>query len=76
MTKVILESELMRRIEDGALLERIAAAHGIYGIFRVTLAPSMDRITVEYDASRLTPSQVESALRGFGIPIATTHAAS
>jgi hypothetical protein len=74
MTKVILEFDLTRRLEDAALLERIAAAHGIYGIFRVKLAPSMDRITVEYDASRLTPNQVESALRRSGIPFATTHA--
>ena len=73
MTKVILEFALMRRLDDSVLQQRIAAVHGIYGFVRVKLTPSMDRITVEYDASRLTPSAVESALRRSGIPILSSQ---
>jgi hypothetical protein len=67
MTKILLEFELTGPL-DGDLLERISAAHGIYGLLRLKLAPQLDRVTVEYDASRLTPSQVEAALHRAGIP--------
>ena len=40
-----------------------------YGIHRVRLAPSMDKITVDYDASRLSEKDVEAALHRFGVPI-------
>lgn len=69
MTKVELHFDLARPL-DNALMEAIARAHGIYGIFRVRLSPSMDAVTVEYDASRLTPAQVEAALLGAGVAIA------
>ncbi len=69
MTKVELLFDLARPL-DGALMDAIARAHGIYGIFRVRLSPSMDGVTVEYDASRLTPAQVEAALVRAGVAIA------
>ena len=50
-------------------MKRIADAHSLYGIFRVKLAPSMDRLTVEYDATRLRPAEVDAALANAGIPI-------
>lgn len=50
-------------------MKRIADAHSIYGIQHVTLAPSMDRITVEYDATRLRPAEVDAALANAGIPV-------
>ena len=69
MTKVQLDYKLTRPIED-ATMEAIARAHGIYGILRVSLGPSMDRIVVEYDASRLSPLEVEASMHGLGIPVA------
>ena len=68
MTKVQLQYELLRPMDDH-LMEQIARAHGIYGIQRISLAPSLDRITVEYDASRLSPLEVETALHQLGIPV-------
>jgi copper chaperone CopZ len=69
MTKVLLRYRLLRPLDE-TVMERIAAAHSIYGIHSVRLAPSLDSITVEYDASRLTPEEVEAALHRAGIPVA------
>jgi hypothetical protein len=68
MTKVQIRYKLQRPL-DNVLLARISDAHAFYGIHRVTLAPAMDGLTVEYDASRLKPAEVESALLGGGIPV-------
>jgi hypothetical protein len=68
MTKVLLSFGLLKPLDD-ALMKRIADAHSLYGIFRVKLAPSMDRLTVEYDATRLRPAEVDAALANAGIPI-------
>lgn len=68
MTKVQLQYELIRPVDE-LLMDRLARAHSVYGILRVTLAPSLDRLTVEYDASRLSPLEVERYLHGLGIPV-------
>jgi hypothetical protein len=67
MTKVLLEFQLTRPLDE-TLMQRIADAHGHYGIVRIRVAPTLDSISVEYDASRMTPDQVESRLRQAGIP--------
>jgi hypothetical protein len=68
MTKVQIRFKLQRPLDD-VMLARISDTHALYGIQRVTLAPAMDGMTVEYDASRLKPADVESALLGGGIPV-------
>jgi hypothetical protein len=68
MTKVQIRFKLQRPLDD-VLLARISDAHAFYGIQRVTLTPSMDAMTVEYDATRLKPAEVESAFSGAGIPV-------
>ena len=68
MTKVTLHYNLLRALTDQDL-PSIANVHGKYGIARVQVAPSLDKITVDYDASRLMKSDVEAALLRFGIPI-------
>lgn len=68
MTKVQLRYELLRPLDD-TLLQRISDAHGIYGFQRIQLEPSLDRILVEYDASRLSKAGVESQLHAAGIPV-------
>lgn len=68
MTKVDIHFTLERDLDD-ALMSRIADAHSLYGIFHVKLDPSLNGVTVEYDATRLRPAEVEAALAGFGIPV-------
>ena len=57
----------LRQPLSDAVLRTIAGAHTLYGIQRVQLSPAMDSITVEYDATRLRPAEVQSALSGAGI---------
>jgi len=67
MTKVQIEFQLQHPLDD-ELMTRIAAAYSIYGIQKITLAPSQDGLTVEYDATRLRPAEVHAALTSAGIP--------
>ena len=68
MTKVTLHYDLMRPLGD-ADTESIARAHSVYGIARVRLAPALDKITVDFDASRLMEKDVENSLINVGVPI-------
>lgn len=74
MAKVTLHYDLLRALTEQDW-ENIAAVHGLYGILRVQLAPSLDRITVDYDASRLSKKDVESTLARFGVPVKVRAAA-
>jgi hypothetical protein len=68
MTKVQLRYELLRPLDD-TLMKRISDAHTISGFLRIFVEPSLDRILVEYDASRLSRDAMESNLHGAGIPV-------
>jgi hypothetical protein len=68
MTKVQMRFRLQRPPDD-AMLAGLEGAHTLYGIQRVNLAPSLDSLMVEYDATRLRPAEVHSALTGAGIPV-------
>ena len=68
MTKVQAHFQLQRPLDDG-MMARVSDAHSLYGILRVRLDPSLEGVSVEYDASRLRPAEVEAALSGFGIPV-------
>jgi len=68
MTKVTLHYDLIRPLGDDDL-ENVANVHGTYGIVRVRLAPSLDKLTVDYDASRLMKKDVEAELRRLGMPL-------
>lgn len=59
----------LERPLDDVLLSRISDVHSIYGIQKIALAPSLDRLTVEYDATRLRPAEVVSALTANGLPV-------
>lgn len=69
MTKVDVPFKLTRPLDE-TLMRRISDAHGIYGMLRIQVAPSLDALLVEYDASRLVEADVEAALRRAGIPVA------
>ena len=51
MTKVQLDYDFARPLIDGDA-KGISDAHSWYGILRVQVSPSLDKLTVEYDASR------------------------
>lgn len=68
MTKVQMNFELTQAIDEKTM-DAISKATSIYGIHRLKLTPNMDKITVEYDASRLLPAQVSGALFQSGIPV-------
>lgn len=68
MTRVQVQFELERPLDEAAM-EAISRAHGYYGIQLVRLLRSMDSILVEYDASRLTETDVESTLHRVGVPV-------
>ena len=72
MTKVTLHYDLSRTLgdEDSA---SIAALHSVFGIARVQLASSLDKITVDYDASRMMKKDVEATLARFGVPVQASH---
>lgn len=68
MTKVLLEYDLVRPLTDGDA-QAIADVHSFYGIVRVKPAADQDKVSVEYDASRLSEKDVEATLQRFRIPI-------
>lgn len=68
MTKVQVQFDLAKPLDERAL-EAVANAHVYYGIHYVRLEPSMQSILVEYDASRLTETDVEATLHRAGIPV-------
>jgi hypothetical protein len=68
MTRVQLHFRLLRPLDD-PMMSRIADAHTLYRIQHVHVTPSEREITVEYDASRLRPADVEAALALAGIPV-------
>jgi hypothetical protein len=68
MTKVQMKFRVQKPLDD-AMLSRISDAHALYGIQRVQVDPSMETLTVEYDATRLRPAEVEAAIAGAGIPV-------
>jgi hypothetical protein len=69
MTKVELQFDLPGPLDE-SILPRIAAARGIYGILRIEVTPSSNKLAVDYDASRLSRQQVNRIVRGLGIPVA------
>ncbi len=68
MTKVQLEYELVRPLTDDDA-KGVADVHSWYGILRVKPTASLDKVIVEFDASRLSEQDVEATMHRFGIPI-------
>ena len=68
MTKVQRSFKLSRPLDD-ADFRQIARVHAVFGILAARVASSGDELFVEYDASRLTPDDVEGTLAEHGIPL-------
>lgn len=75
MTKVTLHYDLSRPLTDDDYAN-VANLHSTYGMARVQVAPSLDRIVVDYDASRLTKKDVEATLARHGVPLKLSRAAA
>lgn len=69
MTKVQIHFQLETPLDD-AMAMRLSDVNSVYGIDRIQVEPSLKRIMVEYDASRLKASEVQSVLEGLGIAVA------
>ena len=70
MTKVQMRFRFQKPLDE-TLLSRISDTYSIYGIQKIQLNPSLDGLTVEYDATRLRPAEVEAALTNAGLPVET-----
>jgi len=68
MTKVTLHYDLSRALTEPEL-GSVADLTSTYGIARVQMAPALNKIVVDYDASRLMKDDVESVLHRHGLPI-------
>jgi hypothetical protein len=68
MTKVTLHYDLRRPLGENDY-ENIAALHSVYGIVRVLPNLALDKLTVDYDASRMMKKDVEATLAKFGMPV-------
>lgn len=68
MTKVQIRFRLQKPLDD-VMLNRLSDTTSLYGIQKIKVDPGLDRLMVEYDATRLRPAEVESALAGAGIPV-------
>ncbi|MDQ6700188.1 MAG: hypothetical protein M3Z36_08380 [Acidobacteriota bacterium] len=66
MTKVQIHFQLESPLDD-AMAMRLSDANSLYGIDRIQIEPTLKEIMVEYDASRLKASEVQSVLEGLGI---------
>jgi len=68
MTKVQKHFRLQRPLDE-AMMEQVANANSIYGIERIQISPSRDELMVEFDATRLRVTELESVLQRAGIPV-------
>jgi hypothetical protein len=70
VTKVQIRFRLQKPLDDSTL-PHLAAANAIYGIQKLRVAPTLDSVDVEYDATRLKPADVAKALAAAGVPLAS-----
>lgn len=68
MSKVELQYEFLQPFDD-SWSAAILRLHGVYGLHALKLSPALDRLTVVYDASRLTADDVDHHLRMAGLPL-------
>ena len=66
MTKVQIHFKLETPLDDATAM-RLSDVNSVYGIDRIQVEPSLTGMMVEYDASRLKASEVQSVLEGFAL---------
>ena len=78
MTKVTLHYDLARPLTEPEL-GSVASLPSIFGIARVQVAPGLDKLVVDYDASRMMKTAwylghpIRSAIRGAHVESAGRH---
>jgi hypothetical protein len=70
VTKVQIRLPLQRPLDD-TVLTRLSATNSLYGIQKLLVAPTLDAVEVEYDATRLEPADVVNALSLAGVAVST-----
>jgi len=68
MTKVQVTYEFDTPVDDAALAA-IEQLHGVYGFQALRLSPALDSLVVLYDATRMSPEDVERRLHGAGLRV-------
>jgi allophanate hydrolase subunit 1 len=68
MTKIQIHFRLRQPLSDESLA-KLSDTNAIYGIRKIKVAPGLDKLMVEYDATRMRPAEVEAALAGAGIAV-------
>lgn len=68
MTKVTLHFDLSRPLTDDDYAN-VGALHSVYGMAHVQPSASGDKLTVDYDASRLKHTDVKAVLARYGMPL-------
>ena len=68
MTKVQVTYELDAPVDE-AVMEIIDRVHSVYGLQAVQLAPAMDSLIVQYDATRMGLDDVDRTLRAAGLRV-------
>ena len=69
MTKIQLPFTLSSPLDE-EIMNRLADVYRTYGILRITAKPGGETLTVEYDATRFSPDDVEATLARAGVPLA------
>jgi hypothetical protein len=69
MTKVQLPFALAAPLDEQAM-SRLADVCSTYGILRIQAEAGSEKLTVEYDATRFSPRDVEKVLARAGLPLA------
>jgi len=68
MTKLQVTYELDGPVDE-AVMDKINAVHGVYGIQAAQLSPAMDLLVVLYDATRMKPDDVDQTLHSAGLRV-------
>jgi len=68
MTKVQLPFALAAPLDE-AVMDRLGNLYEVYGILRIGVEAGGQKLTVEYDATRLSPKDVEAELARAGVPL-------
>lgn len=68
MTRVEISYDLVKPLSE-ANLERMSDLTAVYGICGFQFSETMDKMVVEYDATRTNPDGVDHTLKMNGLPV-------
>ena len=68
MTRIQLPFALAGPLDEPTM-QRVANIYKVYGILKIDFEPGGQKLTVEYDATRMSPKDVEAVLAHAGVPL-------